>query len=317
MRTMANPMTAHGRPAGPTRPPAVAGSFYPDDPGTLRSVVHELLDEAAGRSPGASIELPGLAGLLVPHAGLVYSGVVATSGWCHLRDEAAAPSAPPTSTRIVLLGTNHGASWLKGIGAWDAGAWNIPTGSIPVDEELASAIVALGPPYQVDRAAHRTEHSIEVQLPILRMVDPGASIVPLAVSCGTGVLASDAGARLGSLLASWPGPSRVILAISSDMAHYPGHEDCEGVTARLLDPILATDPEELTAREGLLCASGIPRLSCGMCGIAPAVVGLAALRAMGVRRGVPLAAATSADCGGPLRRTVGYLAVGWGSAQRP
>jgi AmmeMemoRadiSam system protein B len=46
-----------------------------------------------------------------------------------------------------------------------------------------------------------------------------------------------------------------------------------------------------------------------MCGIAPAVLGLAALRAMGAAPGVPLAAATSADAGGDPRRTVGYLAV--------
>ena len=46
-----------------------------------------------------------------------------------------------------------------------------------------------------------------------------------------------------------------------------------------------------------------------MCGIEPAVLGLAALRAMGVVRATVLAAATSADAGGPRDRTVGYLAV--------
>jgi len=46
-----------------------------------------------------------------------------------------------------------------------------------------------------------------------------------------------------------------------------------------------------------------------MCGIEPTVVGLAALLAMGVKRGIRLAAATSADVGGPSRRTVGYLAA--------
>ncbi len=51
-----------------------------------------------------------------------------------------------------------------------------------------------------------------------------------------------------------------------------------------------------------------------MCGIEPAVLGLAALRAMGVRRGEVLAAATSADAGGDERRTVGYLAVAFEAA---
>ena len=46
-----------------------------------------------------------------------------------------------------------------------------------------------------------------------------------------------------------------------------------------------------------------------MCGIEPAVLGLAALRAMGAGPGTALAAATSADAGGDPGRTVGYLAV--------
>ncbi len=50
-------------------------------------------------------------------------------------------------------------------------------------------------------------------------------------------------------------------------------------------------------------------MACGMCGIEPAVLGLAALRAMGVERGIRLAAATSADVGGPSDRTVGYFAA--------
>ncbi|HLO34474.1 MAG TPA: AmmeMemoRadiSam system protein B, partial [Candidatus Deferrimicrobium sp.] len=55
--------------------------------------------------------------------------------------------------------------------------------------------------------------------------------------------------------------------------------------------------------------SGLPGVACGMCGIQPAVLGLATLRAMGVERGLHLAAATSADVGGPSGHTVGYLAV--------
>jgi AmmeMemoRadiSam system protein B len=46
-----------------------------------------------------------------------------------------------------------------------------------------------------------------------------------------------------------------------------------------------------------------------MCGIEPAVLGLAALRAMGATSGVALASATSADAGADPRRAVGYLSV--------
>jgi AmmeMemoRadiSam system protein B len=94
------------------------------------------------------------------------------------------------------------------------------------------------------------------------------------------------------------------------MAHYPGAAVCERVTATLLPSIVRLAPEELARAEAEATARE-PGVSCGMCGIAPAVLGLAALRAMGAAPGVPLAAATSADAGGDPRRTVGYLAVGF------
>ena len=55
----------------------------------------------------------------------------------------------------------------------------------------------------------------------------------------------------------------------------------------------------------------MPGLVCGMCGIEPAVLGVSALRALGAAPGSRLAAATSADAGGPTDRTVGYLSVAW------
>lgn len=290
---------------GAIRRPAVGGSFYPAEPAYLEDLVEELLDRAEGLAPVADPIDSTVVGLLVPHAGLVYSGVVAAAGWRLLGIQAVDP--PPT---VVLLGTNHTAGWLDGVGIWDAGAWRTPLGDVPVDSELAAAILDLGRPFVVDRPAHGDEHSIEVQLPILHVVRPGAAIVPLAVAAGTGGGAVAAGERLGRLLAErrTAGES-VLLAISTDMAHYPPDAVCAQVTADLLPPILRVDPAALARDERAVADGRTPDLLCGMCGIQPTVVGLAALRTMGVTRGSRLAAATSADAGGSTQRTVGYLAV--------
>lgn len=303
------------------RRPAVAGSFYPADPGRLTELVEALVGAAGRLAPAAGVSGgagtagpraatpgalgPGLPlGLLVPHAGLVYSGVQAAAGW---RTIAGHPDRPPL---VVVLGTNHSAGWLDGVGAWDAGSWSTPTGDIVVDAAHARDILALGPPFLVDHDAHRREHSIEVQLPLLAALAPGAPIVPLAVSCGTGRRAVEAGERLGRRLADRRAAGDpVVLAISSDMAHYPPAWECATVTERLLPPILGLHPAGLAEREAALRAGGIRGLACGMCGIEPAVLGLAALRAMGAASGTVLAAGTSADAGGPADRTVGYLAV--------
>lgn len=292
------------------RQPAVAGSFYPADPDGLRSLVSALLEEVDRRyPPPAGLGTP--AGILVPHAGLTYSGVVAAAGWRSLRALEAPGKEPAT---VVILGTNHRDAMLDGVGAWDRGPWHTPLGDVGTDVDLACAIVALGPPFLVDRDAHLGEHSIEVQLPLLRVLAPSARIVALAVATGIGPRAVEAGAALGAVLADRRARGeRVLLAISTDMAHYPRHEDAAWVTEYLRPAILSVDPEALAARESALRLRSLPGLACGMCGIEPAVVGLAALRAAGARRGDALAAATSADAGSPRDHTVGYFSASFTS----
>jgi hypothetical protein len=289
----------------------VAGSFYPAEPARLEALVEALLADA-DRRLGAADPVGGpVLGLLVPHAGLVYSGVVAAAAW-RLVGRSTAKGLPPV---IVILGTNHGAPWLDGVASWGAGAWRTPLGDLEVDADLAGAILDLDPAFTLDRQAHDGEHSIEVQLPLLQVVSPTSRIVPLSVAAGVGEPAISAGARLGALLAGQRVAGQpVVLAISSDMAHYPPTLECAHATAELLPPILRLDAGALATAEQAVSDAGIRGLVCGMCGIQPAVLGLAALRAMGADRGVRLANATSADAGGPRDRTVGYLAAAFTSA---
>jgi len=301
----------------PARPPAVAGLFYPAHAEELGALVDELVAVSARGDPTPSSPRPAsIVGVLVPHAGLVYSGIVAAAGWRAATASLApapslAPAGPPPT--IVLLGTNHGAAWLDGVGAWDGGPWWTPLGEVATDPQLTRAIVDLGPPFAADARCHLGEHSLEVQLPFVARLAPAARIVALSVGTGTGRHGVEAGARLGATLASRRAAGeRILLAISTDMAHYPAAGVAERVTAVLLPHILALDPESLADAEAALTRAE-PRVSCGMCGIAPAVLGLAALRAMGAGPGIALAAATSADAGGDSRRTVGYLSAVFGA----
>jgi hypothetical protein len=284
---------------GQARQPAVAGTFYPADPGRLRGLVADLAAEAdvAGRShPDPASVL----GLLVPHAGLVYSGSIAALSW-----NLAARARPDT---IVIAGTDHQA-WAAGIGVWGGGSWLTPIGEVAVDDGLAHAIAALGEPFARDDGAHSGEHSIEVQLPMIACLCPEAQIVPLAVSPQLRSHAQ-AGAMLGRLLAERKARGeRILLVASSDMAHYPRARVCEATDDELLEPLLRLDGDALFALEGSVLGEGRPGLVCGLCGIDPVRVTLSALRAMGASQGVLLGAATSADAGGDPGRTVGYAAV--------
>src|SRR5450759_730062 len=78
-----------------TRPSAVAGLFYDDNPDRLRTQVLDLLADAA-----TSTKVTPKA-LIAPHAGYAYSGRVAAAAFATLRDSA------QTITRVVLIGPAH------------------------------------------------------------------------------------------------------------------------------------------------------------------------------------------------------------------
>jgi len=286
--------------AGTVRRPAQAGRFYPANPERLRREVDACFETAEGARRGV---LPRPLGLIVPHAGISYSGNVAAAAWATLRDD------PPDT--VVIAGTNHYSAGLRGAGVWDGRAWETPLGEVAIDRDLAARIAGLGGPFHVDRAAHSPEHSIEVQVPFLQRCCPAARLVPFLVSCRTNSDCALAGRRLGGLLADDRAAGRrLVLVASSDLAHYPAAEEAEEVDARMLEPIVALDADELARREAKAVASGIPGLVCGLCGLEPVLFSLAAFQAMGARRGEVLAAATSADVpGGDRDRCVGYAAV--------
>ena len=118
------------------RSPAVAGTFYPADPGSL----NEQLDQCLGPAGPAT---DGLLALLVPHAGYVYSG--RTAGRTY------AVSGRPE--KVLLLGPNHTGSG-RPASIWNRGGWKTPLGVVPVDEELADRVLQAAPLLEPDQAAH-------------------------------------------------------------------------------------------------------------------------------------------------------------------
>src|SRR3974390_493404 len=100
------------------RKPAVAGRFYPEDPEELTRLVRTYEDPAG--APGKAI------GLVVPHAGYIYSGHVAGAVYSRIR----------LPERNIVLCPNH-----TGFGAplsiMRSGAWRTPLGELAIDEELA------------------------------------------------------------------------------------------------------------------------------------------------------------------------------------
>ena len=183
------------------RRPAVAGSFYPDDPRVLASHVDRLIEDARTSIPAFdSAQARALPkALIVPHAGYIYSGPVAASGYARVA------SARGQVTRVVLLGPAHRV-WFEGIAWPDADRFETPLGSVRTPGANIENVSA-------NARAHAGEHSLEVHLPFLQRVLGDVEVMPLLV----GNTSPD---RVASVLDALWGTADTLVVISSDLSHY-------------------------------------------------------------------------------------------------
>jgi len=252
------------------REPAVAGSFYPADPQSLRQQVNAWLGQAESGHPFPKA-------IIAPHAGYLYSGSVAASAYAPLT------AHKGQIHRVVLLGPAHHV-YIKGLAASSAHHFNTPLGSIPVDRNAVDDLVKNLDTVNISDAAHEPEHSLEVHLPFLQQTLSGFSLVPLVVG---GTSAEEVAVVLDRL---WGGTETLII-ISSDLSHYHDYDTACNMDRAAAKAIENLDPSALD-----------PEQACGqipICGL------LATAKARGLKvQTVDLR--NSGDTAGPHDRVVGY-----------
>ncbi|MBN2196016.1 MAG: AmmeMemoRadiSam system protein B [Polyangiaceae bacterium] len=261
------------------RRPAVAGRFYPQSASELSAAVEAHLGQCSGATPAA--------GVLLPHAGYVYSGTIAGRTLARV-------DVPPTT---VVIGPNHtGAGARRAV--WPNGSWQLPGGALEVDAAFAEELVKDGV-VEPDLAAHLREHSIEVELPFLRARRPDVAIVPICLAHLTLSRCLELGSALArAVVASRARGREVLLVASSDMSHYVPAHVAEKLDQRALAAVAALDAEALY--------STVVRDDISMCGFVPATVVVAAARALGAEHGDIVAYGNSGDTSGDRDRVVGY-----------
>lgn len=259
---------------------AVAGQFYYGTSSRLLRQVEEYT--AAGNAREEAI------GIVVPHAGLVYSGPVAGAVYSSIK--------PPKT--FVMLGPNH-----TGLGAaaalMDEGEWEIPTGTVSIDSGLAGRIARDNAVISRDVQAHSFEHSLEVQLPFIAHLSPEIRIVPIALLSLTVDECLQLGEKIADAVKTVDYP--VVILASSDMSHYQPDKVARAKDRLAIDRILDIDPEglyETVRREGI-----------SMCGYLPVTVMLQAAKLLGAGSARLVKYATSGDVSGDYDSVVGYAGI--------
>jgi len=251
-----------------TRPAAVAGSFYSDDPDDLARNVDGMLFEAgenrSGKSPKA---------LISPHAGFIYSGPTAACGYALLNAE--------KISRVILLGPTHRVL-LSGLVLPEADAFETPLGSVELDHEGMQQALGLTQ-VSIEASSHAFEHSLEVQLPFLQQKLNQFTLIPFAV----GEARPEVVAEVLDLL--WGGEETLIV-ISSDLSHYLPYEEAKKTDAETADIIIRMQPTVSHEQA---------------CGAAP-INGLLACREKHSLTPEMIDLRNSGDTAGPRNKVVGY-----------
>lgn len=283
-----------------------AGSWYPDDPARLGAMVDWLLARARAER-GTPPPPDPVAAVIVPHAGLEYSGPTAAHAFAWLADTGASPET------IFIFGAVHrGTGYDDERGAvWPDGRWHTPLGALEVDVELAADLVAADVA-RADVGPHAGDNAIELTLPFIARLFPTARIVPVGQPAKPEAV--EAGRR-AQAAASRRG-RRVLAVGSTDLTHYgvafgvmPAGAGPGAVawTRRNSTPFLDAlagcrweDALEFAQRDGSACGAGA------------AVSAGSFAEASGARGGVVAAHLTSAEATGEEAHTehlVDYASV--------
>ncbi|MHC4459981.1 MAG: AmmeMemoRadiSam system protein B [Planctomycetota bacterium] len=286
------------------RSPIVAGQFYP---GQRDSCVDEINECLKGKPLGESLPETIVAGI-VPHAGWTFSGSLAALVFSAIKQR------HEKVNTFVIFGAAHGY-FGQSPAVYETGGWITPLGEVSVSEELAGAVLSSVAVIS-DSAAHRAEHSIEVQIPFIQHLFPRAEILPIIVPPSEQAVAL--GTSVGEII-SRDEHKKIVCIGSTDLTHYgprygftPMGTGAEALKwadrvndQKFIDLALQLEPQNL-----LTSAAE----NCNACGAGAAAAAVAAAKKLGKTRGLLLAHTNSNEVmlqkmGATSADSVGYAAI--------
>jgi hypothetical protein len=261
----------------------IAGTWYPGNPKILRADIENYLHNV----PDEKIE-GNIAGLIVPHAGYMYSGQVAAYAYKIIKGE--------PFDAIVVIGPSH-RTIFHGISLYNRGGYETPLGVIPVDVAFANDIMAQSEMISHIPGAHAQEHSIEIQLPFLQVSLGAFRFVPVIM----GEQDLQTCKALAESIVKGVGNRRVLIVGSSDLSHFHAYEKAVKLDSLVLKHIEKMDDK------GLI--KDLESNVCEACGGGPAAVAMMVSEKLGAKKVKILKYANSGDVTGDRRSVVGYASV--------
>ena len=264
------------------RQPVVAGQFYPASAKDIKKQINGFINTQEPKVDAIAC--------MLPHAGYVYSGMVAakTLSKINIKD------------KVILFGPNH-----TGVGAsfsiMTEGAWLTPLGEVNIDSRLAKKILDSSEYLEEDSSAHAGEHSLEVELPILQYFKQDFEIVPIAFMSDDLTALKKIGEEIAVAIKEMGLKDKILLVASSDMTHYEAQEEAVAKDKKAISAVLELSPDKLI--------SEVRRFNISMCGVSPVAAMLSTAKSLGAKTAQLINYQTSGDITGDKSSVVGYAGI--------
>lgn len=190
---------------------SAAGTFYPAEKHELEQIIESFRIKEPKYYSRA---------VIIPHAGYIYSGKLAAKGIQQLKKDA---------KNVFIFAPAH-YERIFGCTVCDYDAFVTPLGDIEVNKELTKEIAKFCD-CNVGNFVFEKEHSIEVQLPLIKTFLPDAKIIPVLYGC-------ENFKNLAETIEHFYENENNVFIISSDLSHfYPEKEayKIDNYTARLIE----------------------------------------------------------------------------------
>jgi AmmeMemoRadiSam system protein B len=265
------------------RPPSVAGLFYDESPDILRKNIDDYLEQARVPKLKETVR-----GLVSPHAGYVYSGFAAAHSYKMIEGS--------KYDCVIVVGPSH-REYFNGISIYPGDAYETPLGTIPIHKEIREEILENKKIIIASDQGHRTEHSIEVQLPFLQCVLHDFSFIPIIMGDQRTQLCNE----LAEAIVHVAKDRNILLVASSDLSHYHPYDEAVALDTDVINEMEKFNPESFLNK--------IETHSYEACGGGPIAVVMNAAGQLGANNAKILYYCNSGDITGEKDGVVGYLAA--------
>jgi len=267
------------------REPVVAGMFYPGSITSLTKQINQFLNEA----PDFDIKPKKVYGIISPHAGYIYSGIVAAAGYKFLKNNPAKD--------IIIIAPSH-KEYFLGASIFPGDYYQTPLGLVKVNKEIGTFLAENHKYIDLSYSGHREEHSLEVQLPFLQVIfNNDFNIVPIVI----GEHDLNVINELSTALQEASKNHNFIVIASSDLSHYHSYDIAVKIDRLLINKLEKYNLEEL--EEDFI------RNNLEACGIAPILTLLKYAKLSGSPVFKTLDYKNSGDTSGTKSQVVGYLSA--------